>query len=57
MTTVRQNSITYSQHTPNRVDYSQWSFEELKALAMQLRLRDVVGKSRRELLEIFVTRH
>jgi hypothetical protein len=33
------------------------AIEELKTLAMQLRLRDVVGKSRRELLEIFVTRH
>jgi hypothetical protein len=56
MNTVRQNSITRSQHAPKRIDYSQWSFEELRELAMQLRLRDVIGKSRRELLEIFVTR-
>jgi hypothetical protein len=54
---VRQSSIMCSQHAPKRIDYSLWSFEELKKLAMQLRLRDAIGKSRRELLEIFGTRH
>jgi hypothetical protein len=34
-------------------DYSQWSVEELRQLAMQLRVRDAGRKSRRELMQLF----
>lgn len=35
-------------------DYSLWSLEELRAFAVQMQLPGAAGKSRRELLEIFV---
>ena len=38
---------------PQAVDYSQWSVEELRELAMQLRLPGAASKNRRELIEIF----
>jgi len=34
-------------------DYSQWSIEELKQLAWQLRVADARSKSRRELIDFF----
>lgn len=51
----QHRSITRSQRGTTRFEYSRWSFEELRDLAMQLRLRDVAGRSRRELLELFDT--
>lgn len=36
-----------------RVNYSLWSVEELRKLAVQLRVRDAGTKSRRELMQIF----
>lgn len=36
-----------------RVNYSLWSVEELRRLAVQLRVRDGGTKSRRELMQIF----
>ena len=34
-------------------DYSRWTIEELRALAMQLQIRDAASKSRPELVEFF----
>lgn len=36
-----------------RVDYTQWSIEELWQLASQMRLTDARSKSRRELIDLF----
>lgn len=37
-----------------RADYTQWSIEELWQFASQMRLTGVRGKSRRELIDLFV---
>jgi hypothetical protein len=36
-----------------RPDYSRWTIEELRQLALRLRIRDAGVKSRRELVELF----
>ena len=36
-----------------RVDYSQWSIEELWQLASQMRVSGARSKSRRELIDLF----
>ena len=36
-----------------RPDYSRWTYEELRQVALQLRVRDAGAKSRRELVELF----
>jgi hypothetical protein len=35
------------------IDYSKWSFEELRNLAAQLRLSGIENKTRSELLDLF----
>jgi hypothetical protein len=42
-----------SRSAARRVNYSLWSVEELRRLALQLRVRDAGTKSRRELMQIF----
>lgn len=37
---------------PRARDYSEWTFEELQALAIQLRIRDAELKTRNELIEL-----
>jgi hypothetical protein len=46
-------SASAFQHV-RAVDYSTWSFEELREFAVQLRLSGAECKSRRELLDFFV---
>jgi hypothetical protein len=36
-----------------RPNYSQWTYEELRQFALQLRVRDARAKSWRELVELF----
>lgn len=49
MMTSRYSPLDRSAPT----DYSQWSIEELWALATQLRVAGARSKSRRELVELF----
>lgn len=37
---------------PQARNYSEWTFEELQALAIQLRIRDAELKTRSELIEL-----
>lgn len=37
---------------PGRTDYSSWTFEELRALAVQLRIAGAERKTHRDLLEL-----